>query len=82
MRGILVDWLVEVAQEYKLVSETLYLTVDYLDRYLSVVPLQRSQLQLLGVACMLLASKFEEIYAPSVRPLPSPSGMPKAFLQE
>ncbi|KAL0028210.1 hypothetical protein WJX79_001945 [Trebouxia sp. C0005] len=31
MRGILVDWLVEVAQEYKLVSETLFLAVNYID---------------------------------------------------
>ncbi|XP_013592795.1 PREDICTED: cyclin-A3-4-like isoform X1 [Brassica oleracea var. oleracea] len=29
MRGFLMDWLVEVAEEYKLVSDTLYLTVSY-----------------------------------------------------
>ena len=66
MRAILVDWMVEVAQEYKLVSETLYLSVSYVDRYLSAVPVQRNQLQLVGVTCMLLASKYEEIYAPQV----------------
>ncbi|XP_011001425.1 PREDICTED: G2/mitotic-specific cyclin C13-1-like isoform X2 [Populus euphratica] len=32
MREILVDWLVEVAEEYRLVSDTLYLTVSYIDR--------------------------------------------------
>ncbi|CAN8271072.1 unnamed protein product [Cochlearia groenlandica] len=36
IRGVLVDWLVEVAEEYKLVSETLYLTVSYIDRFLSL----------------------------------------------
>lgn len=66
MRSVLIDWLVEVAQEYRLVSETLCLTVDYVDRYLSVVPTPRNQLQLVGVTCMLLASKYEEIYAPTV----------------
>lgn len=66
MRAILVDWLVEVAEEYKLSSETLYLGVCYLDRYLSKKSIARRDLQLLGVACMLLASKYEEIYAPSV----------------
>jgi cyclin-A len=56
MRSILVDWLVEVAEEYKLVSDTLYLTVSYIDRFLSSNVLRRQTLQLLGVAAMLIAS--------------------------
>jgi cyclin-A len=56
MRSILVDWLVEVAEEYKLVSDTLYLTVSYIDRFLSSNVLKRQKLQLLGVAAMLIAS--------------------------
>ena len=32
MRSILVDWLVEVGEEYKLQTETLYLAVSYIDR--------------------------------------------------
>ncbi|KAG4931350.1 hypothetical protein JHK86_048311 [Glycine max] len=32
MRGVLVDWLVEVAKEYKLVSDTFYFYVAYIDR--------------------------------------------------
>lgn len=56
MRAILVDWLVEVAQEYKLLSDTLYLAVHYIDRYLSSHKLNRNKLQLLGVSCMLVAS--------------------------
>ncbi|KAH7296597.1 hypothetical protein KP509_26G030100 [Ceratopteris richardii] len=66
MRGILVDWLVEVAEEYKLVPDTLYLTISYIDRYLSGNLVSRQRLQLLGVACMLIASKYEEICAPHV----------------
>ncbi|KAL4308498.1 hypothetical protein GQ457_01G033530 [Hibiscus cannabinus] len=66
MRGILVDWLVEVAEEYKLVSDTLYKTVSYIDRYLSLNALNRQRLQLLGVSSMLIASKYEEIYPPNV----------------
>ncbi|XP_037482006.1 cyclin-A3-1-like [Triticum dicoccoides] len=56
MRGILVDWLVKVAEEYKLVSDTLYLTVSYIDRFLSSNSLNRQKLQLLGVSAMLIAS--------------------------
>lgn len=67
MRAILVDWLVEVAMEYRLCSDTLHLTVALLDRFLSVVPVGRDQLQLAGIACMWAAAKYEEIYAPSAR---------------
>ncbi|KAK2974516.1 hypothetical protein RJ640_018681, partial [Escallonia rubra] len=66
MREILVDWLVEVAEEYKLVSDTLYLTVSYIDRFLSSHTLSRNKLQLLGVSSMLIASKYEEISPPHV----------------
>jgi cyclin B len=67
MRQILVDWLVEVHLKFKLSPETLFLTVRLLDRYLAVKTVKRSKLQLAGVTCMLLAAKFEEIYAPEVR---------------
>ncbi|CAN6329039.1 unnamed protein product [Urochloa humidicola] len=66
MRAILIDWLVEVAEEYRLVSDTLYLTVNYIDRYLSGNRISRQRLQLLGVSCMLIAAKREEICAPQV----------------
>ncbi|XP_071689529.1 G2/mitotic-specific cyclin C13-1-like [Rutidosis leptorrhynchoides] len=64
MRGVLVDWLVEVAQEYKLLPDTLYLTISYIDRFLSLNVLNRQRLQLLGVSSMLIASKYEEISPP------------------
>lgn len=56
MRGVLIDWLVDVAEEYKLVPETLYLTVSYIDRFLSYNAINRRRLQLLGVSSMLIAS--------------------------
>ncbi|XP_004136337.1 cyclin-A2-2 [Cucumis sativus] len=66
MRGILVDWLVEVSEEYNLVSDTLYLTVNVIDRFLSQNYIEKKRLQLVGVASMLIASKYEEICAPRV----------------
>jgi len=66
MRSILVDWLVEVGEEYKLQTETLYLAVSYIDRFLSYMSVQRSKLQLVGTAAMFIASKYEEIYPPDV----------------
>lgn len=56
MRAILIDWLVEVAEEYKLHPQTLYLTVNYIDRFLSSMSVLRGKLQLVGAAGMLVAS--------------------------
>ncbi|XP_059445636.1 cyclin-A3-4-like [Corylus avellana] len=66
MREILLDWLAEVAEEYKIVPDTLYLTVSYLDRFLSYRAVSRKKIQLLGVSCMLIASKYEEISPPHI----------------
>ncbi|XP_042380802.1 cyclin-A1-1-like [Zingiber officinale] len=64
MRSILIEWLVEIAEEYRMVPDTLYLTVNYIDRYLSGNEINRQELQLLGAACMLIAAKYEEACAP------------------
>ncbi|XP_010416680.1 PREDICTED: cyclin-A1-2-like [Camelina sativa] len=66
MRSILIDWLVEVAEEYRLSSETLYLAVNYVDRYLTGSVITKQNLQLLGVACMMIAAKYEEVCVPQV----------------
>ncbi len=67
MRAILIDWLVEVHLKFKLVPETLFLTVNLIDRYLDRKVIMRNRLQLVGVTAMLIACKYEEIYAPEVR---------------
>jgi cyclin B len=64
MRAILVDWLVEVHRMFKLLPETLYLGVSIIDRFLSLKQISRDTLQLVGITSMLIASKYEEIYAP------------------
>ena len=66
MRSILVDWLVEVHLKFKLVPETLYLTVNIIDRYLERKEVSREKLQLVGVTALLIASKYEEIYPPDL----------------
>ncbi|XP_022549336.1 cyclin-A2-2 isoform X1 [Brassica napus] len=66
MRRILIDWLVEVSEDYNLVPDTLYLTVNLIDRFLSNSCIERHRLQLLGATCMLIASKYEELCAPPV----------------
>lgn len=67
MRAILVDWLIEVHMKFRLVPDTLYLCINIIDRYCSAVRIQRNKLQLVGVAALLVACKYEEIYPPEVR---------------
>merc|ERR1719253_1774158 len=69
MRAILVDWLVEVHSKFKLMPETLYLTIELLDRYLAKSPVRRVKLQQVGVTCLFIASKYEEIHPPEIRDL-------------
>ncbi|XVE94416.1 hypothetical protein REPUB_Repub02eG0006500 [Reevesia pubescens] len=70
MRGILIDWLIEVHYKFELMEETLYLTVNLIDRFLAVQQLVRKKLQLLvGITAMLLACKYEEVSVPVVEDL-------------
>lgn len=69
MRAILVDWLVEVHMKFRLVPETLFLTVNLIDRFLERSEVARPNLQLLGVSCLLIAAKYEEIWPPGVNEL-------------
>lgn len=67
MRGILIDWLVDVHLKFKLLPETLYLTVNMIDRFLDKEVISRRRLQLVGIAAMLISSKYEEIYPPEIK---------------
>lgn len=69
MRGILVDWLVQVHNKFDLSRETLYLTINLVDRFLATKATPRKELQLVGLGAMLIASKYEEIWAPEVSEL-------------
>ena len=67
MRSILLDWLIEVHLKFKLVPETMYLTVHLIDKYLEKKQVKRNKLQLVGVTAMLIACKSEEMYPPEVK---------------
>ena len=66
MRGILVDWLIEVHTRFRLLPETLFLAVNIIDRFLSAEVVALDRLQLVGVAAMFIASKYEEVLSPHV----------------
>ncbi|CAO2203241.1 unnamed protein product [Urochloa humidicola] len=69
MRAILIDWIIEVQHRLILMPETLYLTVYIIDQYLSMENVPKKELQLVGVSAILIASKYEEIWAPLVKDL-------------
>lgn len=69
MRAILIDWLVQVHNKFELSQETLYLTINIVDRFLASKATPRKELQLVGLGAMLIASKYEEIWAPEVNEL-------------
>lgn len=63
MRAILIDWMLEVSYKFKLVAETYFLAISIVDRYLQRRVVARADLQLVGVASILVASKVEEVYS-------------------
>lgn len=67
MRSILVDWLVQVHSRFHLFAETLHLTVYLVDCCLAKMKVEKTELQLVGMACMLVACKFEEMYVPDIK---------------
>lgn len=73
-RAVLIDWLVQAHDRFELSPETLYLTVNIVDRYLASKDTSLKELQLVGITSMLIASKYEEIWAPEVDDLVSVSG--------
>ncbi|KAF2093105.1 A/B/D/E cyclin [Rhizodiscina lignyota] len=67
MRGILVDWLLEVHTRFRLLPETMFLAVNIIDRFLSCKVVQLDKLQLVGITAMFIASKYEEVLSPHVQ---------------
>jgi hypothetical protein len=67
MRSRLVDWIIAVHHQFKLLPETLYLTIALMDRFFEREIVSKDKIQLCGVTAFFIASKYEEIYPPEVR---------------
>lgn len=68
MRATLVDWIIQIHMKFKLLPETLFITVNIIDRFLSIrMGIEKDEIQLLGVSALLIATKYEEIYPPNVK---------------
>lgn len=63
MRAMLLDWMVEVSNDFGFKRSTFYLATNYVDRYICAAPHSPVKyLQLIGVTCLNLACKLEELY--------------------
>ncbi|KAL6058303.1 Cyclin, Nterminal domain containing protein [Balamuthia mandrillaris] len=67
MRGILVDWMVDVAFQFDFTSETMFLSVQLMDKFLSLKRVSREKMQLVGLTTLMLAAKFEELQVPYLK---------------
>ncbi|KAI5641948.1 G1/S-specific cyclin-D3 [Phthorimaea operculella] len=68
IRRQVAEWMLEVCEDQNCQEEVFPLAMSYMDRFLSTCRVGKSQVQLLGTACLLLASKLRE---PSSRGLPA-----------
>nr|BAB15351.1 unnamed protein product [Homo sapiens] len=65
----LLSWLIPVHRQFGLSFESLCLTVNTLDRFLTTTPVAADCFQLLGVTSLLIACKQVEVHPPRVKQL-------------
>ncbi len=63
----MIDWLVDVHQSFELKEQTLYLAFAYLNQFSGCYEITKNEYQLVGIACLWIASKYEEIYPPRMQ---------------
>ena len=66
MRCILIDWIISLQNKFFMKKNTLFLTINLIDRYLSKKSIHRTKFQLLGVSSLFIACKYEEIYMKNI----------------
>lgn len=66
-RAFLIDWVVKLHGKFRMLQETLYISVNLIDRYLEKRTVTKKQLQLVGLTAIFIAAKYEEIYPPMMK---------------
>ncbi|KAJ2807264.1 G2/mitotic-specific cyclin [Coemansia guatemalensis] len=67
MRRVLVNWLVQIHYQLRMLPETLFLAVNLVDRFLSLRQVSVAKLQLVGLTGLLVACKYEEMTTPHIQ---------------
>ena len=58
MRGILIDWIVDLHQRFKMFPDTLFMVLAIIDHYLQKRQITKENLQLLGATAFCIAAKY------------------------
>lgn len=66
MKLILYDWLTCIAEQFKLRERTLLLSLEFVELFMNSHCISKDDFQLVGVSCLFVASKYEEIYPPKI----------------
>lgn len=67
MRRVVAEWIIDLCEEQNCQEEVSLLALSYMDRFLSLIPIRKTHLQILATGCLLLASKLRE---PNYKALP------------
>ena len=75
-RSYVVEWIIEVASKFRLWTETTFVTINYIDRYLELAdkPISKKHLQTMAISALLIGCKYEEIYPPQCKDMIKVSG--------
>ena len=65
-RKILIDWIISVHAKFNLLPNTLFLTINLIDRIIEKNVAHINSFQLLGTTALHIAAKYEEIYPPEI----------------
>lgn len=65
-RFILLDWIMEVSSQLHFKRKTYYTCVNLIDLFFSKCIVNTNQIQLIGIACLLISAKNEERFIPQL----------------
>lgn len=65
-RHLLISWIINVHIKLQFCTDTTFLSINIIDRFLSRRQVSKERLQLLGTTAMFIGCKFEEIEVPTV----------------
>ena len=65
-RFILIDWIMEVCYQFHFCRKTYFSCINLIDIYFTKCKVKTNQIQLVGIACLLISAKNEETEIPKL----------------
>lgn len=64
MRGVLIDWMIDVSVRFQMSDKVIFYAVDLLDRHMSGERVSSDNYQLIGTTCLMIFGKLFDLYPP------------------